>query len=111
MKPVAPNSGRRRSDEELVVAEMDRMERQFDDFTHQATGDGVDRIDGASTVDPGHGRPDLKPGSSPAVSSCQRSGNANTNRLFPWLGLSSGVRLMNRGVPVLTATYWRPSTA
>ena len=40
-----------------------------------------------------------------------RSGNANTKRLFPWLGLSSGVRLTNRGVPVLTATYCRPSTA
>ena len=40
------------------------------------------------------------------------SGNANTNRLFPWLlAFTSGVRLRNRGVPVLTATYWRPSTA
>ena len=38
-------------------------------------------------------------------------GNANTNKLFPWLGLSSGVRLTNRWVPVLTATYCRPSTA
>ena len=40
-----------------------------------------------------------------------RSGSANTNRLLPRLGRSSGVRSMKRGVPVLTATYCRPSTA
>ena len=43
------------------------------------------------------------------------SGNANTNRLFPALGRSSRVsrssRLEMPDWPVLTATYWRPSTA
>ena len=47
----------------------------------------------------------------PAPTPGHHSGKPNTNRLFPWLGLSSGVRLTNRGVPVLTATYCRPSTA
>ncbi len=43
------------------------------------------------------------------------SGNAKTKRLFPALGRISGVRRMNpdavAALPVLTATYWRPSTA
>ena len=41
------------------------------------------------------------------------SGSANTNRLLPLLGWSSGVRrrLIPAPEPVLTATYWRPSTA
>ena len=42
-------------------------------------------------------------------------GNANTNTLFPALGVISGVSRMNPdavpAVPVLTATYCRPSTA
>ena len=42
-------------------------------------------------------------------------GSANTNRLFPELGRSSGVNPMKWAdvppVPVLTATYCRPSTA
>ena len=43
------------------------------------------------------------------------SGNANTNRLFPALGRSSGVSPVKCDdvppEPVLTATNWRPSTA
>ena len=39
------------------------------------------------------------------------SGSANTKRLLPALGRNSGVRSRKRGVPVLTATYCRPSTA
>ena len=44
-----------------------------------------------------------------------RTGRANTNRLFPALGRSSGVSPMKpdavAALPVLTATNWRPSTA
>ena len=44
-----------------------------------------------------------------------RSGSANTNRLLPALGRISGVRRINpdavAALPVLTATYCRPSTA
>ena len=41
------------------------------------------------------------------------SGSANTNRLLPELGRSSGVRrrFTPPPAPVLTATYWRPPTA
>ncbi len=41
------------------------------------------------------------------------SGSANTKRLLAKLGFSSGVRrnLIDAPLPVLTATYWRPSTA
>ena len=42
------------------------------------------------------------------------SGSANTNRLLPELGRSSGVSPDSRAAdrfPVLAATYWRPSTA
>ena len=40
------------------------------------------------------------------------SGSANTKRLLPELGRISGVRPMNlEALPVLTATYCRPSTA
>ena len=52
------------------------------------------------------------PGSSAAGA---QSGSANTNRLLAALGRISGVRRMNAEAefaePVLTATYWRPSTA
>ena len=50
-----------------------------------------------------------------ASSALGHSGRANTNRLFPALGRSSGVSGRNRfdvpEVPLLAATYWRPSTA
>ena len=48
---------------------------------------------------------------SQTIATCQ--GSANTNRLLPTLGRSSGVsrRLVPPPAPVLTATYWRPSTA
>ena len=47
---------------------------------------------------------------------CGRAhGKPNTNRLLPALGRSSGVRPVKWAdvppEPVLTATYWRPSTA
>ena len=59
---------------------------------------------------------DVAPASAPTTTATQRhSGNANTNRLFPALGVISGVSRMNPdavpAVPVLTATYCRPSTA
>ena len=42
-------------------------------------------------------------------------GSAKTNSVLPELGRSSGVRAVKCDdvppVPVLTATYWRPSTA
>ncbi|MCY4121055.1 MAG: hypothetical protein OXG72_09070 [Acidobacteria bacterium] len=45
----------------------------------------------------------------------QRQGSANTNSVLPRLGRNSGVRALKcpdvPPVPVLTATYWRPSTA
>ena len=47
------------------------------------------------------------------ITKCQ--GSANTNRLFPALGRSSGVSPVKCDdvppEPVLTATNWRPSTA
>ena len=50
------------------------------------------------------------PGSWPGIGRPAYSGRANTKRLLPTLGRSSGVR-PERRAPVLAATYCRPSTA
>ncbi len=100
-----------------------RRERDADRRARPVASRGTHGSDFASQAPSaarGHRHRPRSLGSQAAFGTTRRSGgshhgNANTYRLFPKLGLISGVIRRKLPVvaenPVLTATYWRPSTA